>query len=77
MPPMLPRIRTLDWPLFWVLEVASLGIPLLLTVMLFRVGGSLPPRRGLILLLMILGLTILNFILLSNRRPDASSAKPQ
>ena len=60
---MLRKLQTLDWQLFWLLEVIFLGAPTLVTIMAFRVDGALPLHRAAILLLVLLGLTGFNLIL--------------
>jgi hypothetical protein len=60
---MLRKLQTFDWQLFWLLEVIFLGAPTLVTIMAFRVDGTLPLHRAAILLVVLLGLTGFNLIL--------------
>ena len=61
------ELQKLDWQLFWVVEVILLGVPTLVTVIVFRGGTNLSLHRAGLLVIILIGLTIANLMVRRSR----------
>ena len=55
------KLRNVDWPKFWLLEVVILAVPTMSTVLATGGRSSVTPRGIEVLLIVLVALTVVNF----------------
>jgi hypothetical protein len=67
------NIRTLDWELFWVLEVVAIAVPFLVAVLTLPRTGAIGHVRLVTVVSVQLGLTAFNCGWMLFRRPQSAA----